>query len=69
MDNYNFIWVCREAVKSDYFDSRLMICWKRPPIWDEDLQCWLKDNEGEMITIVPTQFPDIKVGECEEFKV
>ena len=69
MYNFDTIWVCRERVNSDYFNNRLMLCWRKPPIWDENLQCWLKDDDGEMITLVPTDFTQVKIGECKEFKL
>jgi hypothetical protein len=40
-----------------------------PPIWDDELKVWLKHNDGFMITLVPTDFPDVKIGECKEFKL
>ncbi len=69
MVNYNTIWVCREKLEHPILSSRVMLCWKVAPIWDNDLQVWLKADEGEMITLPENEFPDIKVGECREFKI
>ena len=67
--DFTKIWVCREATNSDYFNSRLYLCYRMPPIWDDKLKVWLKHNDGFMITLVPTDFPDVKIGECKEFKL
>lgn len=66
---YNKIWICREASNSDYFNSKLYLCYKMPPIWDDKLQVWMKHDEGFMQMLNPTDFPDIKIGQVKEFRL
>lgn len=67
--DFTKIWVCREAANSDYYNSRVMLFYRLPPIWDEELKVWFKNDDGCMITLNPTDFPDVKIGECKEFKL